>query len=68
MQQFHAGFETEFAAAAMSAAGAALQIVLPNRTPLPATREGGLVQIAKALNDGAKLRDPSIEQARQICI
>ena len=30
MQQFRAGFETELAAAAIGAAGAALQIVLPS--------------------------------------
>lgn len=46
MQQFRAGFEAEVAAAAMSAAGCGMQFVLPNRTPLPATREAGLVQIA----------------------
>jgi len=49
VQQFRAGFETEFAAATMSAAGCNMQFVLPNRTPLPATREAGLVQIANEL-------------------
>jgi hypothetical protein len=49
VQQFRAGFETEFAAAAMSAAGCSMQFVLPNRTPLPATCEAGLVQIANSL-------------------
>ena len=49
MQQFRAGFETEFAAAAMSAAGYSTHFVLPNRTPLPATHEAGLVQIAESL-------------------
>jgi hypothetical protein len=28
-----------------------MQFVLPNRTPLPATREAGLVQIANALSE-----------------
>ena len=51
MEQFRAAFETEFAAAAMSAAGCSMQFVLPNRTPLPATREAGLVQIANALSE-----------------
>jgi hypothetical protein len=46
-----AGFDKEFAAAAMRAAGCSMQLVLPNRTPLPATREAGLVQIAIALID-----------------
>jgi hypothetical protein len=46
VQQFRADLEIEFAAAAMSAAGYSMQFVLPNRTPLPATREAGLVQIA----------------------
>ncbi len=32
----------------MTAAGCSIQFVLPNRTPLPATREAGLVQIANA--------------------
>ncbi len=31
--------------------GGCMQFVLPNRTPLPATREAGLVQIAKSLTD-----------------
>jgi hypothetical protein len=48
VQQFRAGFETEFATAAMKAAGCSMQFGLPNRTPLPATREAGLVQIANA--------------------
>jgi hypothetical protein len=52
VQQFRAAIETEFAAAAMSAAGCSMQFVLPNRTPLFATREAGLVQIANALIDG----------------
>ena len=51
MQQFCAGFDKEFAAAAMRAAGYSMQFVLPNRTPLPATREAGLVQIANELTD-----------------
>jgi hypothetical protein len=49
VQQFRAGFDKEFAAAAMRAAGCSMQFVLPNRTPLPATREAGLVQITKSL-------------------
>ena len=49
LQQFRVGFETEFAAAAMSAAVYIMQFVLPNRTPLPATHEAGLVQIAESL-------------------
>jgi len=49
VQQFRAGFKTEFAAATMSAAACSMQFVLPNRTPLPATREAGLVQIAISL-------------------
>jgi len=38
-----------FVTAAMAAAGCSMQFVLPNRTPLPATREAGLVRIALAL-------------------
>jgi hypothetical protein len=49
VQQFRDGFEAEFATAATSAARRSMQFVLPNRTPLPATREAGLVQIAEAL-------------------
>ena len=49
MQQSRADFDTGFATAAMTAAGCSMQFVLPNRTPLPATREAGLVQIAIAL-------------------
>jgi hypothetical protein len=51
VQQFLAGFDTGFVTAAMTAVGCSMQFVLPNRTPLPATREAGLVQIAKSLND-----------------
>ncbi len=53
MQQFRAGFDAEFATVALSAARCGTQIVLPNRTPLPATREAGLVQIAESLNETA---------------
>ena len=38
--------------AAMAAAECSMQFVLPNRTPPPATREAGLVQIAIALTEG----------------
>lgn len=48
MQQFRADFGTGFVTAAMAAAGFSMHFVLPNRTPLPATREAGLVQIAIA--------------------
>jgi hypothetical protein len=51
VQQFRADLDTEFVTVAMTAAGCSMQFVLPNRTPLPATREAGLVQIAKALNE-----------------
>jgi len=50
VQQFRAGFDKEFAAAAMRAAGCSMQFVLPSRTPLPATREAGLVQISSAVS------------------
>jgi len=46
VQQLRADSGTEFVTAAMAAAGCSMQFVLPNRTPLPATREAGLVQIA----------------------
>ena len=49
MQQFRADSGTGFVTAAMAGAGCSMQFVLPNRTPLPATREAGLVQIAIAL-------------------
>src|ERR1019366_2952828 len=48
VQQFRADFGTELVTAAMIAAGCSMQFVLPNRIPLPATREAGLVQIAKS--------------------
>ena len=46
MQQFRADSGTGFVTATMAAAGCSMQFILPNRTPLPATREAGLVQIA----------------------
>ena len=46
MQQFRADSGTGFVTATMAAAGCSMQFVLPNRTPLPATRVAGLVQIA----------------------
>ena len=49
MQQFRADSGTGFVTATMAAVGCSMQFVLPNRTPLPATREAGLVQIANAL-------------------
>jgi hypothetical protein len=49
VQQIRAGFETELTTAALSPARHGMQFVPPNRTPLPATREAGLVQIANAL-------------------
>jgi acyl-CoA reductase-like NAD-dependent aldehyde dehydrogenase len=49
VQQSRADFDTGFATAAMTAAGCSMQFVLPNRTPLPATRVAGLVQIANPL-------------------
>jgi hypothetical protein len=52
---FVPALKQNFAAAAMSAAGYGMQFVLPNRTPLPATREAGLVQIADTLDDTKKL-------------
>jgi len=58
VQQFRAGFEAEFATAALSAARCSMQFVLPNRTPLPATREAGLVQIAKARFQDCQYRKP----------
>jgi hypothetical protein len=51
VQQFRADSGTGFVTPAMAAAGCSMQFVLPNRTPLPATREAGLVQIAIALID-----------------
>lgn len=39
MQQFGADSGTGFVTATMAAAGCSMQFVLPNRTPLPATRE-----------------------------
>jgi hypothetical protein len=50
VQQFRADFDTGFATAAMTAAGCSMQFVLPNRTPLPATRVAGLVQISIAVS------------------
>ena len=61
MQQFRAGFEAEFATAALSAARCSMQFVLPNRTPLPATREAGLVQISSAVS--AVLRCENISRS-----
>jgi hypothetical protein len=52
VQQFRADSGTGFVTATMAAAGCSMQFVLPNRAPLPATREAGLVQIAEALIDG----------------
>ena len=49
MQQFRADSGGVFVIAAMAAAECSMQFVLPNRTPLLATREAGLVQIANAL-------------------
>jgi hypothetical protein len=51
VQQFRADSAIGFVTATMAAAGCSMQFVLPNRTPLPATREAGLVQIANALTD-----------------
>ena len=39
LQQFRADFDTEFVTAAMTAVASSMQFALPNRTPLPATRE-----------------------------
>jgi len=50
VQQFRADSGTGFVTAAMAAAGCSMQFVLPNRTPLPATREAGLVQISSAVS------------------
>jgi len=49
VQQFRANAGIGFVTATMAAAGCSMQFVLPNRTPLPATREAGSVQIAIAL-------------------
>jgi hypothetical protein len=51
VQQFRADSSAGFVTTAMAAAGCSMQFALPNRTPLPATREAGLVQIADALNE-----------------
>jgi hypothetical protein len=51
VQQFRADSGTGVVTATMAAAGCSMQFVLPNRTPLPATREAGLVLIANALSD-----------------
>jgi hypothetical protein len=67
VQQFRAGFEAEFATAALSAARCSMQFVLPNRTPLPATREAGLVQIVDALRD-AGLRFCPENNGFEICL
>jgi len=63
VQQFLAGFDTRFVTAAMTAVRGSMQFVLPNRTPLPATREAGLVQIADALTDAYYSRNVGIAQA-----
>jgi hypothetical protein len=47
VQQFRADSGGVFVIAAMAAAECSMQFVLPNRTPPPATREAGLVQIAE---------------------
>jgi hypothetical protein len=51
VQQFRADSGTGFVTAAMTAVACSMQFVLPNRTPFPATREAGLVQIAESLID-----------------
>jgi hypothetical protein len=50
VQQFRADFDIGFVTAA-AAVGCSMQFVLPNRTPLPATREAGLVQISNVLSE-----------------
>ena len=56
VQQFRADSGTGFVTAAMAVAGCSMQFVLPNRTPLPASREAGLVQIACALFETVEAR------------
>jgi hypothetical protein len=59
VQQFRADSGTGFVTAAMVATGCSMQFVLPNRTPLPATREAGLVQIALLIQDARGKRSCS---------
>ena len=54
MQHFRADFDSASFGSILSAAVAAMcisQLVLPNRTTLPATREAGLVQIVNGLTE-----------------
>ena len=60
MQQFRADSGTGIVTAAMAVAGCSMQFVLPNRTPLPATREAGLVQIYSAVSTVLRVRRSAV--------